>query len=295
MDLQNINTLNTLIATTIDSANGFEEAAKNARATSLAQQFAELARDRWAIVETLEDEVRRLGSEPKRSGTAKAAAHRRWLDLKNAVAGSDRAVVQEVENGETYLVTKYEAVLAQQDLSTMTRSAIENAYSEIRRGQSRIEGLALMVGSSDSAASNVNWGRIGLAVALGGAAFAATRYARSRRRTSTQRHGVTIAIDRTTTAEIESRNREGAGVTGLAANASELDNDIDTAPRSTKRAGTRRSSASGNGAASSMAAGGTMGGESAGFQASGGSSDLSSGTGSSGSFGATGGSDDFKS
>lgn len=290
MDLQNVTTLNTLIATTIDSANGFEEAAKNARATGLAQQFAELARDRWAVVETLEAEVRRLGSEPKRSGTAKAAAHRRWLDLKNAVAGSDRAVIREVENGESYLVTKYEAVLAEQGLATMTRGAIEDAYSEIRRGQGRVEGLALSVGSSDGTGeSTVDWRRVGLAVALGGAAFAATRYARNRRRAAPQRHGVLISIDRTTTAEIEARNREGAGEeTTLITRAAELDTDIDRAP-TTRRTGGRRRGAAESGASAGFAAGG----DTAGFQASDG--DTSSGTGSTGSFGSPGSGDGFKS
>jgi uncharacterized protein (TIGR02284 family) len=117
--------LNTLIATTIDSADGFDEAAAHTTAPMLGSQFRDCARERREVVAQLQAEVRRSGETPVETGTAKAAAHRRWLDLKNAVSGSDKAVLQEVENGESYLRTKYETALEDTELSETARRAIE--------------------------------------------------------------------------------------------------------------------------------------------------------------------------
>src|SRR5688500_427990 len=117
MSAHDAKVLNTLIATTIDSADGFEEAAAHSKAPVLASQFRDCARERREVVAQLQAEVRRSGETPEEAGTTKAAAHRRWLDLKNVVSGSDRSVLQEVENGETYLRTKYEAALEDTALS----------------------------------------------------------------------------------------------------------------------------------------------------------------------------------
>lgn len=279
MGNQDITTINTLIATTIDSANGFEEAARTANATGLSMQFAELARDRWEIVEKLEDEVRRMGGEPKRSGTAKAAMHRRWLDLRNAVAGSDRAVLQEVENGETYLCGKYEAALGATDMSTDARRCIEDAFASVRRDQERVRGLGMTVGTSAQAGRlNTDWRRLGstlgMAVAFGTAAFAATRMLRSRREPGARRwrRGRTVTIDRTDRAEIEARNAEAVPTSGrdAAAAASDLGSDTSSA-RPTRRAGGRRSARTGDTGTAGMTAGGSTGagiGSGAGLQAS---------------------------
>ena len=308
MSSQDTTTLNMLIATTIDSANGFEEAARMAKATGLASQFAELARDRWSIAETLEADVRRLGGDPQRSGTAKAAVHRRWLDLKNAVSGSDHAIIQEVENGETYLVGKYEAALSATDLSEMTRRTIQDAFSEIRRGQERVRGLGLTVGTTESARqTNVDWRRIGkglgIAAAIGGAAFAASRLAQSRRTGQAGRRGTTLSIDRTDRAEIEARNAEGSSGSGTGT--SGFDRDISGAS-SAGRSGRRRDASQGTTGAVGLAASGSTAGQtgaggSAGFQGSGttgtggggfqapsGTDDLSAGAGSPGAADSTG-------
>lgn len=315
MGKQDITTINSLIATTIDSANGFEEAARTASASGLSMQFAELARDRWETVEKLEDQVRRMGAEPKRSGTAKAAAHRRWLDLRNAIGGSDRAVLQEVENGETYLCSKYEAALGTADMSTDARRCIEDAFASVRRDQERVRGLSMTAGSSSQAGRlNTDWRRLGstlgMAVAFGTAAFAATRMMRSRREPATGqrwRRGRTVTIDRTDRAEIEARNAEAVPTSARDATAavSQMPGDLGsdtTSAGSTRRAGGRRSARAGetgagmtaSGAAGTMGSGAGLQGSTGspgtsptampspdtggtGFQASGGADDLSPG------------------
>jgi len=55
--------------------------------------------------------VRSLGAAPEDDGTVLAAAHRAFLNLKNAVAGDDETVVKEVERGEDHIKEKFEAAL----------------------------------------------------------------------------------------------------------------------------------------------------------------------------------------
>lgn len=281
MSGHDITVLNTLIATTIDSANGFEEAARRANAPGLASQFAEFARDRWAVVTTLEDEIRRLGGTPRRQGTTKAAAHRRWLDLKNAVSGSDKAVVQEVENGESYIRSKYEAALSDVQLSEASRRAVTEAFDSVRRGHDSVRSLGLAHGtrSTSSQEGGIDWRRvgtgIGIAAAVGGAAYAANRMMSSRRQTTTgrrQRRGASImsqpdsttagmstAGTNTMAASGSSATRTGSSQpTALSAGSQALGSDTargSGASSSTKRGGSSRSRGASTGSGAGMTAG----------------------------------------
>ena len=137
-----VSVLNTLIATTIDSALGFEESAKEVESGQFAAEFRRFAQERRQVVEQLQGEVRRLGGTPEDDGTVKAAAHRRWLDFKNAVTGaSDKAVIQEVRNGESYLRSKYETALEDDKLSPQARSAVMAAFESVRAGHERATSL----------------------------------------------------------------------------------------------------------------------------------------------------------
>lgn len=137
-----IKVLNTLIATTIDSALGFEESADEVNNPQFASEFRRYAQERRQVVDKLQGEVRRLGGTPEDDGTTKAAAHRRWLDFKNSVTGADdKAVISEVKNGESYIREKYEHALKDDKLSPETRSAITEAFQSVRSGHDRASAL----------------------------------------------------------------------------------------------------------------------------------------------------------
>ena len=176
--------LNTLIATTLDSALGFEAAAADASNTRLKTIFTDFASERRQIATTLQNEVTRLGGTAETEGTVKAAAHRRWMDLKNAIVSGDGAVIKSVEAGETYIRTKYEAALADEALASATRDVITDAYMSVARGQARAIELRRCLGLSGTAArsSVFNLGTLGTAAALGGLAFGAVSLLGLRRR-----------------------------------------------------------------------------------------------------------------
>ena len=137
-----ISTLNSLIATTLDSVDGYTEAAKESDNAKFADMFTSRASERRSIVTQLQSEVRRLGGEPEDDGTALASAHRTFLDLKAAVTGrDDKAIVNEVERGEDHILHKFQAALEDENLSPETRSAIQNAFTSVRTGHDQMRDL----------------------------------------------------------------------------------------------------------------------------------------------------------
>ena len=137
-----ISTLNTLIATVIDSINGYEDAAANSEGGRFAQIFRERAGERQRVVEDLRAEVRRLGGEPEDGGSFMGKTHQRFLDLKAAITGrDDKAVIDEVERGEDYLKSKFEAALESGHLSGESRAAVERCYQSVRAGHDQMSAL----------------------------------------------------------------------------------------------------------------------------------------------------------
>ena len=137
-----ISTLNTLIATTIDSINGYEDSAQNIDNERFREIFRQRANERQEVVENLRAEVRRLGGNPEDDGSFMGKAHQRFEDLKAAITGRDeKAIINEVERGEDYLKGKFEAALNDGDLSGETRSVVQSCYQSVREGHDQMSSL----------------------------------------------------------------------------------------------------------------------------------------------------------
>ena len=137
-----IATLNTLLATTIDSVKGYEESAQNIDSEQLRQIFRQNADERQQVVTSLREEVRRLGGDPEESGSFMGAAHQRFEDLKAAITGRDeKSIVNEVERGEDYIKGKFETALESGELTGDSRQAAEQCYQTVRRGHDQISQL----------------------------------------------------------------------------------------------------------------------------------------------------------
>ena len=147
-----ISTLNTLIATTIDSVTGYEDSAKNIESEQFRTIFRQRADERQQVVEELRGEVRRLGGNPDDSGSFLGKAHQRFEDLKAAVTGRDeKAIINEVERGEDYLKDKFETALNDGSLGGESRQVVERAYQSVRQGHDQISQLKHGMESSASA------------------------------------------------------------------------------------------------------------------------------------------------
>jgi uncharacterized protein (TIGR02284 family) len=137
-----VKVLNSLIETTLDSANGYREAAENTDAPDLRSMFAERSAKREVLVRRLQGEVRSFGGEPETDQSVLGKAHNKFVDLKNAVTGgSDKAVVDEVERGEDILKAKYERAMRDDDLPQGVRSLLQDACAEIRADHDTVSAL----------------------------------------------------------------------------------------------------------------------------------------------------------
>ena len=137
-----ISTINTLIATTIDSINGYENSAKDVDNERFRELFRERANERQRVVEDLRAEVRRLGGNPEDHGSFMGKTHQRFEDLKAAVTGgNDKSIIDEVERGEDYLKEKFESALNSDTLSGEARSVVERCYQSVRSGHDQMSQL----------------------------------------------------------------------------------------------------------------------------------------------------------
>lgn len=137
-----VSVLNSLIKTTLDSMKGFKDAAQDAESTQFSSLFADFARERSEVASALQAEVRRLGGNPEDDSSFLAAAHRSFMDLKQAFTGKDdKAIIQEVERGEDYIKGKFEAALEDADLDPSARSVVERAYQSVKAGHDRASAL----------------------------------------------------------------------------------------------------------------------------------------------------------
>lgn len=135
-------TLNTLIATLLDSIDGYTKSAQDIRNQDLAQRFTARARERQSVVADLQACVARLGGNPEDDGTLSGATHRAFMNLKEAVTGTDdTAILNEVERGEDYLKEKFEAALRMDDLGPEARQAIQRAWDSVKAGHDEMSAL----------------------------------------------------------------------------------------------------------------------------------------------------------
>ncbi|HEY0198762.1 MAG TPA: PA2169 family four-helix-bundle protein [Rhodanobacter sp.] len=136
-----VKVLNSLIETTIDSADGYAEAAKDADSTRFTSTFQSRAAERKQVVSTLQQHVRSLGGKPDDDGTVLATAHRMFVNLRKSIGSGDTAVVDEVERGEDHIKAKFEDALKDNDVTTSTRSVISNAYASVKAGHDQMRDL----------------------------------------------------------------------------------------------------------------------------------------------------------
>jgi len=134
-----VGVLETLTTTLIDSINGYTDAAENSENPRFQQLFRENAGERRQVVQSLQNEIRRLGGDPPDDGSFMGSTHQTWLDLKAAVTGrDDERVINSVEAGEDYLKEKFEAALNSDELSGECRQIVESAYQSVRSGHDQI-------------------------------------------------------------------------------------------------------------------------------------------------------------
>lgn len=148
-----IKVLNGLIETTLDSADGYREAAHETTDPHYRTLFERRAEERRQAVEELQAAVRGLGGDPGSHGSILAKAHRAFLDLKHALLRDDDSVVGTVESGEQFIASKYERAMHDGDISATTRETVRRAYDRVRAGHEQMLELKRSLESQRDASS----------------------------------------------------------------------------------------------------------------------------------------------
>lgn len=134
--------LETLVATTCDSVEGYRDSAERIDDPILTEKFQQCAQKRNQVLGALQDRLVEVGGEKREEGTILGSIHRGFLGLKDAVTGSNpESIVNEVKNGETYLQEKFDAALKDDDLTMETRAVITRAASDIAASRSEVSAI----------------------------------------------------------------------------------------------------------------------------------------------------------
>jgi uncharacterized protein (TIGR02284 family) len=131
--------LNDLIESCRDAARGFQNAATLVTDPSLRTLLLELADERSVFAAELEPHAQRLGGAAAAPGTAAAALHRGWMDVKSVLTShDDQAVMAEVRRGDAVTVGLFVDAVAGM-LPPSIRDVVERQERRIHAGQARIE------------------------------------------------------------------------------------------------------------------------------------------------------------
>lgn len=130
--------LNHLIETCHDAERGFLSAAGHVGNPKLKALLEQMAAQRARVAADLAPHANRLGGDPAHDGTAGAALHRGWIDVKSRLRPhDDNAVLDEVERGDGVTLHAFQEALEGM-LPPDTRDVIERLYAELRQAHAAI-------------------------------------------------------------------------------------------------------------------------------------------------------------
>jgi uncharacterized protein (TIGR02284 family) len=141
-----IDTLNNLTETCRDGQNGFADAAEHISDPQIRSYCLEQSRTRAQFVGELQREVRALGGDPDNTGSAAAAMHRAWINLKSALGGGDHAILAACETGEDSAVKQYEEAL-QSGLPANAQTVVSQQHRSVRQAHDEVKRLRDSLGN----------------------------------------------------------------------------------------------------------------------------------------------------
>lgn len=133
--------LQNLIEINIDSAKGFEQAASTINEPRLNALFRETGAQRAAFAVELKRFVASSGEKPEDDGSAKAALHRWWLNVRGSIKDDNaHSVLSEAERGEDAIKARYEEVL-KDNPGTPVSDVLHRQYASVKTAHDRIRDM----------------------------------------------------------------------------------------------------------------------------------------------------------
>jgi uncharacterized protein (TIGR02284 family) len=135
---ETIDRLNELIRVCLDGQKGYLTASESVSNTALKSVFLDYEKQRRSGAQRLKAEVERLDGKPADEGTALAALHRGWMDLKAGVTGGEpAAIIAACETGEDAAEASFERVV-NIGISGEAGSVVENEWRKIKESHARL-------------------------------------------------------------------------------------------------------------------------------------------------------------
>lgn len=138
-----IATLNNLLETTKDGAQGFRTCAEAVSNSRLKTVFEVAAKRCDEAALDLGAKIHSLGGEPAVSGTISGSIHRFWTNIISSITGMDeRAVLSECERGEEFAERAYLAAL-QEHLPADVEAIVRRQYEGVKKNLELVRELRI--------------------------------------------------------------------------------------------------------------------------------------------------------
>lgn len=139
-----ISNLDDLIEVCKDGEQGYKDAADDVKDENLKEQLLKYSVQRSRFLNQLNEIVKNLGGEMEFRGSILGILHRRWMDVRFAVGGSNPELIfKECLRGEKSAMRQYEEVLNSPALPDDIKHVIQNHYNEITKVSEEISLLLL--------------------------------------------------------------------------------------------------------------------------------------------------------
>jgi uncharacterized protein (TIGR02284 family) len=147
---QTVNELNRLIRICLDGESGFLVVAESVRNRGLKALFKTFAQQRAQFADVLQEQVKKLGGEPRTDGNLLANVHRGWINIKTAMTigqhGTENVALEESSRGEKQAVRTYEKALAS-GLPEDVKTIVQDQYEQVKTVSEQIQHMRGRSGS----------------------------------------------------------------------------------------------------------------------------------------------------
>ena len=133
---QNIDALNDVTKTLIDSRKGYEKACELADDShALQAEFKRRKAEREQLVTAFQNKVRQLGGEPVTDGGTLGSFHRGFTDFVSIFRDDEKAALGAIDDGEEHLAEEIESKMERDELTADVRELLQKAHISAKQGE----------------------------------------------------------------------------------------------------------------------------------------------------------------
>ncbi len=131
-----------LIAVLRDGEKGFVDVGEHLKNNEHRSFFMEESKVRGSYAGELERAVNRVtDADVHETGTAAAAVHRTWGDIKARLGGGDHTLLETAEQGEDAAKKAYQQALDDPAISDTIRALIAQQFEHVKRSHDTVRGF----------------------------------------------------------------------------------------------------------------------------------------------------------